>query len=149
MSDQKTILVQEFRQHQSKYVYYIIALCVTGIGFAIQKTNGQPLRYTQISLGLSVMTFSISIYCGIRFMHYVMNALYINAELIDVSEGRHHLTEMHPEKIKIGEEVLTGIINNSSTVTERAFKLQYRLFYLGIMFFVIWQVWEMYAITKK
>jgi len=41
-----------FREQQQKYVYYLVALCVTAIGFAVLKTFDLPLRQSQISLGL-------------------------------------------------------------------------------------------------
>ena len=48
-------LIKTFREQQQKYAYYIIALCVAGIGFGVQKTIGMPLRQTQIPLGVSIL----------------------------------------------------------------------------------------------
>jgi hypothetical protein len=45
--EQQIELFRAFRQQQEKYVYYIIALCVTAIGFSVYKTNGLALKYTQ------------------------------------------------------------------------------------------------------
>lgn len=34
----------EHRNQQQKFTYYLIALCVTSIGFAVYKTNGERLK---------------------------------------------------------------------------------------------------------
>jgi hypothetical protein len=137
-------LIKQFRDQQQKYAYYIIALCVAGIGFAIQKTIGLPLRQSQIPLGCAVLFWGLSIYCGLNFIGVQISALYSNSGLIEVQEGRHPLTGTHPEKIKIGIEAITKGIERMSKKTMRLAKWQNRLFYWGILFFLVWRIWEMY-----
>lgn len=74
MEEQKEIQKQ-FRQQQEKYTYYVIALCVAAIGFSVHKTIGLPLKWIQIPLGVAVLFWGISIYCGLNFIRYTMHAL--------------------------------------------------------------------------
>jgi hypothetical protein len=61
-------LHKEFREKQEKYTYYIIALCVTAIGFSVLQTTGQPLKVMQLPLAVAVISWGISIYCGLQFI---------------------------------------------------------------------------------
>jgi hypothetical protein len=137
-------LVKEFREQQQKFCYYIIALCVAGIGFAIQKTIGLSLSMSQIPLGAAVLSLGLSIHCGLNFLGIMRSALYSNIGLINVQEGRHPVTGTHPEKIQIGvETIMKGIEAKSKQTTVYA-TWQTRFFYIGIIAFVGWRVWEMY-----
>lgn len=137
-------LIKQFREQQQKYAYYIIALCVAGIGFAVQKTMGVPLKQTQIPLGVSILCWGISIYCGLQFLGVQIAGLYKNSELINISEGRNPISGTHPQKIKIGVETILEIMEGDSSVAMRLAQWQNRLFYFGILCFVAWRVWEMY-----
>lgn len=137
-------LIKTFREQQQKYAYYIIALCVAGIGFGVQKTIGMPLRQTQIPLGVSILCWGISIYCGLQFLGVQIAALYKNSEIINIAEGRSKIAGNHPEKIKIGIDTISKIIEGDSEVASGLAKWQNRLFYLGILCFVAWRIWEMY-----
>jgi hypothetical protein len=148
MSEQEEILKQ-FRQQQEKYTYYIIALCVAGIGFAIQKTSGQPLRIAQIPLGAGVLSWGISVYCGLTFMGYVISNLYANSAYFDVLKGVHPLTGTRSENIQVGANAMMEVMQKNSDTASRYAKWQNRLFYFGIVCFIGWQIWEMYIITKK
>ena len=55
-SEQKELL-NIFRQQQEKYVYYLIALCVTSIGFSVYKTSGVPIKGIQIPLAVAVLSW--------------------------------------------------------------------------------------------
>jgi len=145
--DQQEEILKQFRQQQEKYTYYVIALSVAGIGFAIQKTTGQPLRISQIPLALAVLCWGVSVYCGLTFMGYVISGLYSNSAYFDILKGTHHLTGKNPEAIKIGAEAMMDVMNKNSNVAEKYAKWQNRLFYSGIIFFLGWQIWEMYQVT--
>lgn len=61
-------LHKEFREKQEKYAYYFVALCVASIGFSITQTTGQSLKWIQLPLGISVLSWGISIFCGLRYI---------------------------------------------------------------------------------
>ena len=69
-------LHKELREKQEKYAYYIIALCVTAIGFSVIRTTGQPLKLIQIPVALAVLCWAVSIYCGLNFILNCLHHVY-------------------------------------------------------------------------
>jgi hypothetical protein len=107
--DEQKEIQSQFRQQQQKYTYYIIALCVTAIGFSIHITLGQALNYSQIPLALAVISWGISVYCGFRFITYGLIILFANNALFDVQQGRVPNVGIHPEKFKPLQRVLKNL----------------------------------------
>lgn len=145
--EEQSELLKQFRQQQEKYVYYIIALCVTGIGFSVVKTTGLPLKWTQIPLASAVLSWGLSIHCGLKFMRYTISTLYANKTYLDILQGKHPKAGNHPQLIQAAAE---GVIQAMEFNSDRAMKLsqwQNRLFYFGIILFIAWHVIEMYYTT--
>lgn len=90
-------LQKQFREKQEKYVYYIIALCVAAIGFSVTKTSGDILRWSQLPLGIAVLCWGLSIYCGLKFIAYVLSNLFANNAYLDVLSGRHPQVGVNPD----------------------------------------------------
>lgn len=87
MKEQEEIRTQ-YRQQQEKYIYYIIALCVAAIGFSVHKTIGLPLKWTQVPLGIAVLSWGMSIYYGLRFLRGGLNILYDNHNYYEIIQGK-------------------------------------------------------------
>lgn len=146
MEEQKEIQKQ-FRQQQEKYTYYVIALCVTAIGFAVHKTIGLPLKWAQIPLAIAVLSWGASIYCGLQFIRYIISTLYANNAYFDILQGKHPEVGTHPQKI---EAATSGVKQAMASNVDKASVLsswQYRLFLFGFIAFIIWHVLEMYIIS--
>lgn len=126
-------LRNQFREQQEKYVYYIIALAVTAIGFSVYKTTGQPLKLIQIPLGLSVLFWGISVFCGLKFIAYNISMLYTNYEYLQM--------------IKWQQDELKPIMESNIKSAGNFFNWQGRLFYLASILFLIWHFLEMYSLT--
>jgi hypothetical protein len=147
MEEQKEIQKQ-FRQQQEKYTYYVIALCVAAIGFSVHKTIGLPLKWIQIPLGVAVLFWGISIYCGLNFIRYTISTLYANNVYFDIIEGRHPNIGNHPQKIEVAKKEAKKIILSNSEILRNLSKWQYYLFLIGFISFVILHILEMYMITN-
>lgn len=147
MGDEHSEIQKQFRQQQEKYVYYVIALCVTAIGFSVYKTSGVALKLIQIPLALAVVAWGLSIFCGLRFLQYVISSLYANHIYFDIMEGRHPKAGTHPELIKAAATGITEAIEINSNRANRLAKWQNKFFYIGIISFIAWHVIEMYTIT--
>lgn len=145
--DGQTELQGQFRQQQERYIYYLIALAVTSIGFSVYQTSGVPLRYSQLPLGVAVICWALSIYCGLRFIQYSMHGLFLNNAMIDFEQGVHPLAGTHPEKIQMGVEAMRKFFEQANVKGSRNFKLQRRFFYWGAVFFIVWHVYEMYLLA--
>ena len=138
---------KQFRQHQEKLVYYLLALSVSAIGFSIYQTTGKPLSLIKIPLGLAVLSWSLSIFCGLKFMKYVISSLYANNEYFKIISGKNEDIGNHPEGIKIGIKAYKEAMVINATRMEKLFKYLNILFYCGIIFFIIWHVLEMSIIN--
>lgn len=145
--DEQKELRESFRQQQEKYVYYVIALCVASIGFSIYVTIGQPLKLSQIPLGIAILGWGLSIYCGLRFLSYVISTLFSNHAYFEIIKGRYPGVDTDPEKIKASASGVKTAIDNNTMVAEKLAFWQERLFYLGAVSFIIWHVTEMYLRT--
>ncbi len=147
--DEQNEVIKQFRQQQEKFTYYIVGLSVAAIGFSIIKTNGLPLSWTQIPLGLAVLSWAISIYCGLTFLKYVISNLYANKAYFDIVSGQDPKVGNHPELIKAAVSGITQAMQSNSDKAEKLAKWQDRLFYCGIVFFLVWHVLEMYLKTTR
>ena len=147
MEEQKEI-VKQFRQQQEKYAYYIIALCAAAIGFSVTKTSGQPLRWVQIPLGLAVFSWALSMYSGLKFLSYVISSLYTNNEYFEILKGNDPKVGNHPERINAAASGIMQAMEINSNRANSYAVWQNRLFYFGMMTFIIWHVLEMYVKTK-
>lgn len=148
MEENKKEIQRQFRQQQEKYVYYILALTVSAIGFAIYKTSGLPLKFSQIPLGLSVLSWGISIFCGLRFIEYLISSLYANNAYFDILAGRHPDLGNIPWKKEAGAEGVKQAMESNGTTAGKYFDWQGRLFYGGIVLFILWHILEMYLLSK-
>lgn len=141
-------LVKIFREQQQKYCYYVIALCVAAIGFSVHKTMGLSISKSQIPLGIAVLSWGFSVWCGLRYLGLMTASLFTNIGLVDVQEGKSEITGRDPAKIKIGVETLTRSLDETSNKTMRLASWQDKLFFIGIICFVGWRIWEMINVTN-
>jgi hypothetical protein len=147
MEEQKEIRVQ-YRQQQEKYTYYIIALCVTAIGFSIHKTSGLPLACKQIPVGIAVLSWGASIYCGLKFLRGGLGVLYDNHQYYEIIQGRDPDIGKEREKINKASNLAEKLINQKSEKVSKFFDWQFRLFSIGFVSFLIWHILEMYMNTN-
>ncbi len=61
MEDQRDVR-SEHRRQKEKFTYYLIALCVTSISYAVHITLGQSISYSKIPFGLPVLSWAVSIF---------------------------------------------------------------------------------------
>lgn len=137
MEEEQKELWRLYKLQQEKYVYYIIALSVTAIGFSIYNTTGVNLKLIQIPLGISILCWGLSIYCGLTFLNYIISSLYTN--LIYLEFTKNHNVGI--EKVKAD---FNDTMSKSSEKTSKLLKWQVNLFYSGIVLFIIWHILEMY-----
>ena len=142
MEEQKE-LRQQFRQQQEKYIYYLIALSVTAIGFAVHKTSGVSMKWIQLPLGLSVLAWGLSIFTGLKFLGYSISALYTNNAYFEVIKGNDPMVGNHLQKKKIATDTLLEVMKKNSDTASKYAEWQNRLFYSGVVLFLVWHILEM------
>ncbi len=126
----------QFTQMQDKYIYYIGALSVTSIGFAVQQTLGQPLKYSFIPLASAIISWGISIYKGLKFIELKLNTLYDQRTY-------YQLVIKHQNAV----EQITKVFEDNSTIpianAKKNFKQSFIFFILGCTLFIIWRIVDM------
>jgi hypothetical protein len=145
----KNELIKTFRQQQEKYIYYVIALAVTAIGFSIYRTANMKLSMSQIPLALSVLFWGLSVFFGLRFIGRSLDIVSTNIGMFDVAEGKSELTGQNPYMIEHGISIMKEILKEKNEKISRCFNWQFRLFYLGVVSFIVWHIIEMYLFSIK
>jgi len=145
--DEISDLNKQYREKQEKYIYYIIALSVTSIGFSIYKTTGVAFNWFQISLAAAVISWGISIYSDLTFIKYVVSNMYSNSEYMTILKGIHSETGYNSDKIKAATTEIRQAMDSNAMAANKYFMYQERLFYLGIISFILWHILEMYSNT--
>lgn len=125
-------IAKQFREQQEKYIYYLIALSVAAIAFAVNNTLGEPISWSQLPLGLSVILWGISIYCGLSSLQYLIGSLIANMDLINEKRAQS------PKATEIQDA-----ISDVSDKTKSLVKTQRCTFFAGIFFYLVWHIIEM------
>ncbi|WP_336515843.1 hypothetical protein [Pollutibacter soli] len=100
-------LANRLQAKQEKYVYYITALSVAAIAFTIVRTEKMAIGVIQIPLAITVVSWSISIVLGLRYLAFQMSTLHTNAGIIKIRTGEGPDTGRDSVKIKIGLNTMT------------------------------------------
>ncbi len=142
MGTVKDDLAQKFRQSQEKYVYYLIALNITAIGFATQQTFGEAYRMSLWLLLLSVGSWLYGAYSGLKFLQLSISTLYANYNYLEIKK----YPEFYNANKKEIQDKLCKIANsmeaNEITLVNH-FKNMNRSLILGVLIYMIWRVVDM------
>ena len=149
MEEQK-YLHKELSQKQEKFHYFIISVSVSAIGFSVFKTYGESLNWYQLALGLANLSWGLSIFCGLKHLSYAITSIRCNIDYLYIQEGVEPYSgkSLNEDCIKAGSECSTENMNNNSNKAALFSIRQERLFYAGIILFIIWHVLEMYGRTS-
>ena len=127
----------------------MIALSVTAIGFSVYKTTGLQLKWTQMPLGLAIICWGLSVFCGLNFLKYVISTLFANNAYFDIIQGRDSEIGAHPQKIEAATSGVKQAMKTNSNRASSYSKWQEKLFYSGIILFLVWHIIEMYQATPN
>ena len=141
--EDKNVLINLFRTKQETYVYYVIALAVACIGFAVNSTLAAKLTMKMIPLGISMIGWLISIYCGLRFLFYQTAAINKQLSRIQIREGVHPMTGNEPYKIKIAIDAIDRALADDSKTTIMYSNIQHYTLYIAVVCFILWRILDM------
>jgi hypothetical protein len=131
-----------------KYTYFLLAAAGAAIGFAVQKTEGLPLSWWLLPVGIATALWAASFYFGCRNVNWVSAATSANFNMLQLKQGTHPEqppnTELTAAAIR---GVLTAVDHNVKKAQFYAI-WQFRLLITGTAFFVAWRVLEMIRITN-
>lgn len=146
MSDALSDVYNALQEARSKYVYFKLASAGACIGFAVNQTNNAPLSITQLPLGVAVLLWGFSFFCGCMHLANENATMYFNATLLQVQRGIHPLTGQNPALIEeVGASTLRERIDGHARRAGRFGRWQFNTLIAGAVCYVAWHVLEMYV----
>ena len=148
MSDEN--LREVFKAHrtiQEKYAFFLLAGAGAAIGFALTRTQGAELTWSQIPLAFAIICWGLSFFFGCRHLQYVSSSLAGNIDLIKVESGTHPQTGNRADLIAAASKGIRDALNYNSDKSNVNAKRQFRSLVIGAVFYIIWHMLEMYLRT--
>lgn len=137
-------LVTAHRESALRRAYYLLGATGAAIAFAIQQTQNAPLRWHHVVWGIAVLSWAVSLLCGMDYIDAVQKVMSANADYWHVLDGTHPLAGRHPEAMQIGMEATMEQANKHADAAGSYFVWQSRLLVFGSLVFVLWHLMAMY-----
>lgn len=144
--EQILALHQQHRDGQSKYVYFLLAVAASAIGFSMQKTTGSGFLWQQLPLGIALLFWSSSFFFGCRHIKATQIALAANLNYL-----KAHAAPDNYETEKKYQDALSFHIDEMESSLGKAGnteQLQFGLLVAGFLSFLAWHLLAMYGATK-
>lgn len=141
MNDEKLIEVhRQLRIAQDKYIYFLLAVAAAAVAYAIKLTQNSAISLYMIPLGLAVLLWGGSFFCGCHHLRYVLSALYANADLLRIQKGEHPLCGNDPQMIELASNELKKLLEQKSDKAEFYASQQFNLLIVGSVLFIAWHI---------
>ena len=128
-------LHKQHRAEQAKYAYFLLAVAASAVGFAVQKTTGVGMQWSQLPLAVATGLWGTSFFFGCRHLLRSQVALVVNSDFLKyqnqpglAADARSAMTE-HADAAMFYK------------------KWQFRLLMIGAVSFLFWHVLEMFLLT--
>lgn len=149
MSDEDLkYLHQQHRIGQDKYTYFLLAVTASAIAFAVQKTDSSIFTFSLAPIGIAVISWCASFYCGCKNLVWVQTAVMANYNLLQLNMGVHPDQPNSPEYLEAAKEGVRIAIDKNIIEAQNYAISQYRLLITGAVFFLIWHLVEMVIRTN-
>ena len=89
LDEANLVLAAAYRDLYVKYTFYLLAVDGAAVGFALTQTRGLALAWSQMPLGLAMVSWSLSFWFGLRQLNSVLATLTFNSILRDMEAGNH------------------------------------------------------------
>ncbi len=120
---------------QERYDYFVMALAVAAIGFAVQRTSDLDPSWTMLWVLAAVLAWGVSLFAGFRRQEKVDVALHLHYQILTSSSSTpKDLLEMAEKESQEADDA--GACCR---------KVQTYGFYVGAILFVVWHILETLA----
>lgn len=136
----------EMRQ---KYIYFILTATGACIGFAVTQSRDAHFTLIILPLGLAMISWAMSFFCGCRGLFWKPAALMQNIEAVKASAGTSEFAGSHATLQKIAYDTFHKSYNKAIRKFSLYMRLQFGLFIAGSILFLLWHVLEMWARTPS
>jgi hypothetical protein len=129
-------LIERFYISQERNAYFLLAAAASAIGFAITQAKVEPITYMHIPLGLSVLSWAVSFYCGQQFIQWSISAVGKNADYL----SNNFLPEL-PENVK--KEAFHKSVAHHARKMRLHGKTQINFLLLGAICYIAYHILKM------
>jgi hypothetical protein len=136
-NDEHTHIYNQLLNVQGTYVYYVLGLTATALGFVVFQSAGEEQSLGRVLSGLSVASWALSMHCGLLYVKRKMSTLRNNFDYFEVKDrGTFNGNPVDAETQKKHLDAFQT--ENAKHRGKQTFylNLQYRLLILGFMFFL-------------
>jgi hypothetical protein len=131
-------------EHWQKYDYFLMAAAMAAIALSLQRTEGLPLRWPMLPLGVAVLLWGVSIYCGIRSQLFRGYALADKWQMQLLKDGTHpEYMNATEQKRQQRHQAHMEKHAQHAAVVDKATRWQRIALMAGGILFLIWHVLEM------
>ena len=139
---------QQHRVGQDKYTYFLLAVTASAIAFAVQKTDTSIITSSLIPIGIAVLSWCGSFYCGCKNLVWVQTTVMANYNLMQLNKGTHPDQPDSPAYLQAAKEGVRSALETNVNQAQNYAISQYRLLITGAVFFLIWHIVEMVIRTN-
>jgi hypothetical protein len=140
-------LGKQYKASQEKYIYFLLAVAASAIAYAMTQSKVEPLVLRQIPLGLSILSWGLSFFSGLRFMEYATNFTFQNQNYLAFKrELKNYPNDVAFEilsKFKVKLKEKTGRQEGKMRLYGNS---QSTSFLAGSAFYVVWHVLRMHGV---
>ena len=142
-------LTKQHRAGQDKYAYFLLAVAASAVGFAVQKTTGVGVQWSQLPLAVATGLWLMSFFFGCRHLLWSQAALYANASLIKLQKGTHPDQPVHPSASEVARQGIRLAMTQNADAASFYGRWQFLLLVIGAVFFLMWHVLEMFLLRAS
>lgn len=141
-------LGKQFKAAQEKYIYFLLAVAASAIGYAMTQSKVEPLAYRHIPLGLSVLFWAVSFFSGLRFIEYATSFTFQNQNYLAFKrELKKYSQESAAELLSEFKKGFNDTSKKQQNKMELYGNLQSITLLIGAFFYIFWHILRMNNIT--
>lgn len=144
MSDDKQMQLHiQLSTAEGKYTYFLLAIAASAIAFSTQITKESVFAFSLIPLGLAVLSWGLSFYCGCQNIRYSNSNTIANIEFLRVEAGKHPDVQTHPQLMQAALEGISSAFESNTDKLCSYNNWQFRFILIGAVLFIAWHLTEM------
>lgn len=147
-SDHSIALLKSADDETSKRVYFLLASAGACIGFAVTQSKGQPLSWSHAPLGVALLLWSISFWCGCRALTSSVAYKQLDALGIGIKTGALDF-DSTPEESAEGLQLTESRLDEVGAVITTSLRWQMRCLVIGAACFICWHILDMALVPAK
>tara|TARA_R110002167_G_scaffold61913_4_gene174933 strand:- start:33419 stop:33877 length:459 start_codon:yes stop_codon:yes gene_type:complete len=142
-ADQTRDVYIHHREVQDKYTYFLLAVTASAIAFSVQKTDTLFISWSLIPIGLAVLSWCVSFYCGCKNLVWIQLTLYANLGLLQLNDGSHPELPHNLYEKEAAKQGVKDALDRNASIAQKYAIWQYRFLTSGAVLFLVWHILEM------